>query len=92
MKLLDEFWSCSPEDYDNQYATNSKSVRQAGEVVVLLAELLPKVRQRSCAACSAARARLLRLRATQRFKTAPAAMLRSAVRRCSCGVHRYAML
>lgn len=51
MKLLGDFWSCSPEDYDNQYVTNSKSVRQAGEVVVLLAELLPKVRQRSRAAC-----------------------------------------
>lgn len=44
VKLLAEFWSCSPEDYDSQYAANSKSVRQAGEVVALLAELLPKVR------------------------------------------------
>lgn len=43
MKLLAEFWSCSPEDYDTQYASNAKSVRQAGEVVTLLAELLPKV-------------------------------------------------
>lgn len=43
VKLLAEFWSCSPEDYDSQYAANSKSVRQAGEVVALLAELLPKV-------------------------------------------------
>jgi hypothetical protein len=42
--LLAEFWSCSPEDYDSQYANNPKSVRQAGEVVALLAELLPKVR------------------------------------------------
>lgn len=42
--LLAEFWSCSPEDYDTQYANNPKSVRQAGEVVALLADLLPKVR------------------------------------------------
>jgi hypothetical protein len=42
--LLAEFWSCSPEDYDSQYANNPKSVRQAGEVVALLADLLPKVR------------------------------------------------
>lgn len=48
VKLLAEFWSCSPEDYDSQYASNSKSVRQAGEVVALLAELLPKVRRHSC--------------------------------------------
>lgn len=43
VKLLAEFWSSSPEDYDSQYATNAKSVRQAGDVVVALAELLPKV-------------------------------------------------
>jgi hypothetical protein len=48
-KLLGEFWSCSPEDYDSQYANNSKSVRQAGEVVALLAELLPKVGGRATA-------------------------------------------
>lgn len=46
VKLLAEFWSNSPEDYDSQYATDAKSVRQAGEVVSLLAELLPKVRLR----------------------------------------------
>jgi hypothetical protein len=44
VKLLAEFWSCSPEDYDTQYATDAKSVRQAGDVVVQLAERLPKVR------------------------------------------------
>jgi len=44
VKLLAEFWSNSPEDYDSQYATDAKSVRQAGEVVSLLADLLPKVR------------------------------------------------
>jgi hypothetical protein len=43
VKLLAEFWAVAPEDYDAQYGANAVSVRLAGDVVVLLAELLPKV-------------------------------------------------
>eukprot|EP00775_Hariotina_reticulata_P007726 gene7726-7925_t len=41
--LLAEFCRTSPEAYDVQYTTNQVSVRLAGDVVLLLAEQLPKV-------------------------------------------------
>jgi hypothetical protein len=60
-------------------------VRQAGEVVVLLAELLPKVRCRHASLfdmlllmCVACAGRLVRLPAKLRFGTAHATILCSA--------------
>lgn len=41
--LLSEYSAQSPEDYDAQYGTNQISVRLAGDLVVALAELMPRV-------------------------------------------------